>query len=243
MRTLALFAGLAAATMMTAPSAQAQSGAPYNQTISGTRLDISATGEVKAVPDIAIINAGVVTQAADAASAMAANATKMKAAVAALKQAGVADKDIQSQSISLQPQYRYVANKPPVITGYQASNQITIRFRDIGKAGSVLDALVKQGINQIDGPSLTIDKPDVAMDEARVKAMTALRARADVYARSLGMSVKRIVAISESARGFDGPQPMMMRANMAMAEQAADTTIAPGEQAISVTVNAVFELG
>ena len=96
MRTLALLAGLAAATMMTTPSAQAQSGAPYNQTISGTRLDISATGEVKAVPDIAIINAGVVTQAADAASAMAANATKMKAAVAALKQAGVADKDIQS---------------------------------------------------------------------------------------------------------------------------------------------------
>ena len=106
----------------------------------------------------------------------------------------------------------------------------------------MLDALVKQGINQIDGPSLTIDKPDVAMDEARVKAMTALRARADVYARSLGMSVKRIVAISESARGFDGPQPMMMRANMAM-DAAAETTIAPGEQAISVTVNAGFGRG
>ncbi len=236
-------AAMAMVTAMTISSAQAQSGAPYGQTISGTRLDISATGEVKAVPDIAIISAGVVTQAADAASAMTANATKMKAAVAALKATGVADKDIQSQSISLQPQYRYVANKPPVITGYQASNQITIRFRDIGKAGSVLDALVKQGINQIEGPALTIDKPEVAMDEARVKAMTALRARADVYARSLGMSVKRIVAISEASRGFDGPQPMMMRSNMAMTEQAADTQIAPGEQAISVTVNAVFELG
>jgi uncharacterized protein len=236
-----LLAGLLATATLASPAAWAQSGAMYNQTITGTRLDISAQGEVKAVPDVAIISAGVVTQAPDAATVMANNATKMKAAVAALKKSGVLDKDIQSQSISLQPQYRYVQNRPPVITGYQASNTITVRFRDIGKAGSVLDALVSQGINQIDGPSLTIDKPEVATDQARILALAAARARADLYAKASGMSVRRIVAISESTRDFSGPKPMMMRANMAQVESS-PTPIEPGEQTISVTVNVTFEL-
>jgi uncharacterized protein len=241
MRKIILLANLLTGISLATPAAWAQSGAMYNQTIAGTRLDILAQGEVKATPDIAIISAGVVTQAPDAATAMAANATKMKAAVASLKKAGVLDKDIQSQSISLQPQYRYTQNRPPVITGYQASNTITVRFRDIGKAGAVLDALVEQGINQINGPSLTIDKPEVAMDQARTLALAAARARAELYAKAAGMGVKRIVTISESARDFSGPQPMMMRANMASAE-AASTPIEPGEQTISISVNVTFEL-
>jgi uncharacterized protein YggE len=100
---------------------------------------------------------------------------------------------------------------------------------------------VAQGINQINGPSLTIDKPEVAMDQARVQALTAARTRADLYAKASGMSVKRIVSISESSRDFAGPQPMMMRANMASA-QAASTPIEPGEQTISISVNVTFEL-
>jgi uncharacterized protein len=241
MRKIILLASLLTSISLASSPAWAQNGAMYNQTIAGTRLDISAQGDVKATPDIAIISAGVVTQAPDAATAMASNATKMKVAVAALKKAGVFDKDIQSQSISLQPQYRYAENRPPVITGYQASNTITIRFRDIGSAGAVLDALVGQGINQINGPSLTIDKPEVAMDQARTLALAAARARAELYAKAAGMSVKRIVTISESSRDFSGPQPMIMRANMASAE-AASTPIEPGEQTLSISVNVTFEL-
>jgi uncharacterized protein len=105
----------------------------------------------------------------------------------------------------------------------------------------VLDALVGEGINQINGPSLTIDKPEVAMDQARTLALAAARARAELYAKAAGMSVKRIVTISESSRDFSGPQPMMMRANMASAE-AASTPIEPGEQTISISVNVTFEL-
>ena len=208
--------------------------------LAGTRLDISAHGEVKRVPDVAVIGAGVVTQAGNAASAMRDNAARMTRVIAALRAAGIAEKDIATSSISLSPQYRYAENQAPVITGYQASNQVTVRFRDVGKSGAVLDALVKEGANQINGPSLVIDQPQAALDEARVAAVKAARARAELYAAATGMKVKRIVSISESEDNPGRPMPMMMAR---MADQAeAKTEVLPGEQAVGVNLSVVFEL-
>ncbi|MFM9853325.1 MAG: SIMPL domain-containing protein [Sphingomonadaceae bacterium] len=209
-------------------------------TITGTRLDITARGDVRRVPDVAVISAGVVTQAIDAAAAMRENAGRMSRVIAALKSAGVADKDMSTSSISLSPQYRYVENQAPVITGYQASNQLTIRFRDIAKSGGILDVLVKQGANQINGPTLTIDKPDAAQDEARIDAVKRARTRAELYARATGLKIKRIVSISES-EGYSGP-PVQLAQFARVADAAAKTDIEPGEQSISVTVSVVFEL-
>ncbi len=223
---------------LTVPSVGEAQTTPTAQAISGTRLELQARGESRVVPDIAIISAGVVTEAPDAATAMRDNAVRMARAMVALKKAGLADKDIQTQSISLSPQYRYVENKPPVITGYQASNQLSIRFRDISKSGDVLDVLVREGINQINGPNLTVDKPEAALDAARLSALKILQARANLYAKATGMTVKRIISISENADYGGGPVPIMLQANMAEAK----TSIAPGEQAMGVTVSAVFEL-
>lgn len=207
--------------------------------IAGTRLDVSADGAVTRAPDIATVNAGVVTQASNAASAMAENAKKMAATVASLKRAGVADKDIRTSSLSLQPQYRYTDGQPPAITGYQASNQLTVTFRDIAKAGPILDALVAAGVNQIGGPDFALEHPDAALDEARVQAMQKARAKAEVYARAAGLSIKRIVAIGEGG-GYapEPPRPMMM----AMARAKETTDLQPGEEKIGVTVNVTFEL-
>jgi len=207
--------------------------------ITGTRLDVSGEGEVTRAPDIATVTAGVVTQASGAASAMGDNAKKMAATIAALKRAGVADKDIRTASLSLQPQYRYADNQPPVITGYQASNQLSVTFRDIQRAGPILDALVAAGVNQIGGPDFALEHPDAALDEARAQAMQKARAKADVYARAAGLSIKRIVAIGESG-GYapQPPRPMMMA--MARAKEATD--LQPGEEKIGVTVNVTFEL-
>lgn len=217
-------------------TAQAQEPAPV---LTGTRLDVTATGEVSKVPDIARIDAGVVTQAASAGEAMAQNAQRMGRVVAALRKAGIAERDIQTNAISLNPQYRYADNQAPVLTGYQASNDVTVRFRDIATTGPVLDALVGQGANQISGPVLGIDKPDQALDEARRLALAGARARADLYARALGKSVKRIVSISESGGAPPSyPVPMMRM----MAGEAAQTKIAPGEQALSVSLAVIFEL-
>jgi uncharacterized protein len=228
---------LAAAAAMQPIMAEAQVTPPV---IAGTRLDITARGEVRRVPDIAVISAGVVTNAADAASAMQENAGRMSRVIAALKKAGVADKDLSTASISLSPQYRYVENQAPVITGYQASNQLTVRFRDIAKSGAILDTLVQQGANQINGPAMMLDKPEAAQDEARIEAVKAARARAELYASATGLKVKRIVSISESEGFSGGPMPVMVTARMS--DSAAKTEIMPGEQGIGITVSVVFEL-
>ena len=230
---------LAGAMFVPAATASAQVTTTLATPISGTRLDISATGEATRVPDIAIISAGVTTQAATATDALGQNATRMERVRAALKRAGVADRDIQTASISLQPQYKYVENQAPILTGYQASNQLSVKFRDIRASGKILDALVGEGANQINGPNLTIDHPEAALDEARGKAIATGRARADLYARALGMRVIRVISVSESG-GYSSPppQPIMARAQMADAK----TSIDPGEQQLQISVAMAFEL-
>ena len=182
-----LLAGLCLGAAVVSGAAEAQQGPAITQTIAGTRLDITATGEVTRVPDVAVISAGVVTSSATATGALQEAADRMARVGAALRSAGIADRDIQTSSVNLNPEYRYDNDQPPQLTGYTASNQVSIRFRDIRNAGRILDALVKQGANQINGPNLTIDKPEAALDEARAKAIASGRARADLYARSLGM--------------------------------------------------------
>lgn len=230
---------LAAITSVMPVSGDAQT--VTNAVLTGTRLDVVARGEVTRVPDVAVISAGVVTQSANAAASMQDNAARMSRVLVALRKAGVAEKDISTTAISLSPQYRYAENQPPVITGYQASNQVTVRFRDIGKSGMILDALVKEGSNQINGPTLVIDKPEAAQDEARVAAVKAARARADLYAAATGLKVKRIVSISEAEEVSGRPMPMMMARGMA-SDGMAKTEIAPGEQEVAVNLSVVFEL-
>jgi uncharacterized protein YggE len=235
-----LLPALLLAAMPGLASAQSGSVAPVPMaTLSGTRLDIVATGEVARAPDVATITAGVVTQGATASAALSENATRMAATLAALRRAGVADRDLQTATINLSPQYRYGENVPPVLTGYQASNQVNVRFRDIKRAGTILDALVQAGANQINGPSFSVEKPDAALDEARAAAIVSARKRADLYARATGLTVRRIVAIAEDAEQVERPRPMMA---MARVEKAADTAIEAGEQSLSVTVRVTFEL-
>ncbi|HEX8655270.1 MAG TPA: SIMPL domain-containing protein [Allosphingosinicella sp.] len=209
------------------------------QEIGGTRLDVVATGEVTRVPDVARINSGVITQAATATEAIRLNAARMNAVREALRRAGVADRDIQTSNISLQPQYRYAENQPPVLTGYQAANEVSIRFREIAQTGRILDALVAQGANQINGPMLEIDRPESALDEARTAALASARARAELYARALGMQVRRILWVSES--GMAGP-PMPRPMAVLRAQSAQVANIDPGEQRLSVALTVSFEL-
>src|SRR5436190_3752464 len=205
----ALLAALTTAAASLPAAAAAQQTPNVTQTIAGTRLDINATGEVTRVPDLAIISAGVVTRSPSATGALQQAANRMNQVRAALKAAGIADRDIQTSNISLNPEYRYENNEPPQLTGYTASNQLTVRFRDIAQSGKILDALVHEGANQISGPNLTIDKPEAALDEARAKAVVAARARAELYARSLGMRVVKVVSVSESG-GYSPPMPPMV---------------------------------
>lgn len=210
--------------------------------LSGTRLDVNATGEVSRVPDLAIISAGVQTLQPTATGAIEENAARMERVRAALKRAGIADRDIQTSTISLNPEYRYAENQPPRLTGYRASNNVNVKFRDLKRTGAILDALVAEGANQLNGPSLTIDKPESAYDEARVKAIAAGQARAELYARALGKRIVRILSVSESGAFVPPPMPYAMRDGAQAASAVAKTEINPGTQELSVSVSMSFEL-
>ena len=238
LRPLAL-AALLALGACSPMSSNAQS-TPYVAT-DGTLLNVSAQGEAKRVPDIATMSTGVVTRAADANAAMRANAEQMAKVVAAIKAAGIAEKDIQTSGINLNPSYQYRENQPPTITGYDANNTVSIVVRDIAKLGKILDTLASVGANQINGPSFDVDKKDEALDEARQKAVEKAQARAEMYAKTLGMKVRRIVSISEGG-GFSPPVPMRMMAMKAQ-DAGAETSVSPGENTLSVNLDVVFELG
>ncbi|HEX8642148.1 MAG TPA: SIMPL domain-containing protein [Allosphingosinicella sp.] len=229
---------IAAAALLAAAPAAAQ--AVDARPVTGTRLDVVATGEANRVPDVVRINAGVMTQAPTATEAIRQNAAQMQSVRAALRRAGVAERDIQTSSINLSPEWRHIENRTPELIGYRANNQVSVRFRDIANAGRILDALVAAGANQIDGPSFMIDRPEEALDEARRNALTNARARADLYARALGMRVARILSVSEAGMGYmPPPQPVMMREAMA---QAANTDVVPGEQTLTASLTVTFEL-
>ena len=228
---------LAAFAMTAAPATALAQAAPASD---GTLLSVSSRAEARKAPDIATFSAGVVTQAADGNAALRQNAEQMNRVLAAIKAAGVADKDVQTSGISLNPQYRYEDNQPPRITGYQASNTVNVKLREVAKMGKVLDALVASGANQVNGPSFGIDDPEPLYDRARLDALKAARARAETYAGALGVRVRRIVSISEGGAAMPSPMPRMA---MMKAEAYDSTPVAAGESSVSVNLDVVFELG
>ncbi|MCD7099412.1 SIMPL domain-containing protein [Stenotrophomonas sp. MMGLT7] len=236
-KTLLLALSLALGITMTAHAQNASAG--YALPADSTLLNVSAQAEASRVPDVASLSAGVVTQAADGNTAMRQNAEQMSRVMAAIKAAGIADKDVQTSGVNLNPQYKYGDGEAPQITGYQASNTVRLKVRDITRLGKVLDALAAQGANQINGPSFEIDQPEPLYDQARLDALKKAQARAETYAKSLGLRVRRIVNISEG--GGSGVRPVMMAMSRAKAEM--DTPVAPGESTVSVNLDVTFELG
>ena len=224
----------------TAMTASAQDPATLAMPDGSTLLSVSAQAEVSRIPDVARLSTGVVTQATEANAALRANAEQMQQVMAAVRKAGIAERDVQTSGINVSPQYRYVENQPPVITGYQASNTVSLKVRDVAKLGDVLGALVASGANQVNGPSFEIDQPDSGYDEARRAALGKARLRADMYAKSLGVRVRRIVSISEG--GSFQPRPMMAMRSMAM-DASESSPVSPGETTLQASLDVVFELG
>lgn len=242
-RPLLLALALASPLASTLPMTAHATAVPELATSpSNTLLSIGTSAEASRRPDIATLSTGVVTQATEANAAMRTNAVQMDKVMAALRAAGIAERDIQTSGINLNPQYKYADNQPPTIVGYQASNTVNVKVRELGKLGKVLDALVAQGANQINGPSFGIDQPDAAYTEARIAAVKKAQSQAQTYADALGMRVLRIVSINEG--GSSQPQPMpVMRMMAAPAPMEKDTAVSAGESSVSVSVEMVFELG
>jgi uncharacterized protein YggE len=237
MRTLGFAAALVLATACFEPrlavAEQAQAAA-----VQGTLLTVNAMGKITGKPDMATLDVGVTTQAPTAAAAMQANARQATALIAALRRAGIAERDIQTSNISVNPQQQFRENQPPLITGYEAVNTVVAKIRSIENTGRVIDAAVAAGGNTIHGVEFSYQDPDAQMDAARRDAIANARRRADLYAQALNMHVARIVAVSEGA-SYSPPVPLPM-ARMALAEAA--TPIQPGQIETTASVTVSYEL-
>lgn len=235
----ALTGALVTATGAGPATAQAPAATGADQLFRATTFNLSAFGETRIAPDMASIGLGVVTDGKTAAEALAANAARMTQVMAALRRAGIADRDIQTSNLSVAPQYRYVQDQAPVLTGYQVSNQVTVTVRDLKRLGPAVDATVGAGANQVNGISFGLADPTAAENAAREAAVKALAAKADLYARATGYRIARLVSLSEGG-GYSPPAPMPV---MAMAARAKDmgTPMSGGELTVRIDISATYE--
>jgi uncharacterized protein len=204
-------------------------------------LVMSGQGEAKAAPDTAGISAGVTTQGKTAADALAANTRAMNGVFAALKRMGIPDRAIQTSNFSVQPQYPpYNPNgqqEARRIIGYEVSNQVNVRLEDISKLGAALDALVTGGANTMGGINFFIRDDQALLAEARKDAVADALTKAKTYAATAGVTLGRILSISEN--GGEAPRPLFL----AQAKASADSVpVAAGESTVSAGVSITWEI-
>ncbi|CCM76916.1 SIMPL domain-containing protein [Rhizobium mesoamericanum] len=240
-RTIAfsLLLGLPAATAMGLPALAADSQQRE------AAISVSGEGQASVAPDMAVLNLSVVKQAKTAREALDENNKAMSDVLAALKKAGIAERDLQTSGFSVQPQFNFPQSndgqqQPPQLVGYQVSNSLSVRVRDLSKLGAILDEAVTLGVNQGGDIQFTNDKPQAAMEEARKNAVADAIKKAKTLAAAADVKIGRVIEISETS---PRPQPVpVLRA--AMMKEAADSAvpIQGGETSYNVTVNVTFSI-
>ena len=160
---------------------------------------VTVTGEatIAVAPDAAMIRIGVSSQDKTAREASDANARQMTAVLAAIKSNNIAERDIQTSRLSLQPQYDPNKSGTARLTGFQATNQVTVRIRDIGNLAAVLDSAISAGANEMSGIEFIVSEQSKLLDRARDDAIADAHRKAERYAKAAGSRLGRVVAISE----------------------------------------------
>jgi uncharacterized protein YggE len=225
-------------TSLPAASAEVQAQTP--STTSGDRtVTVSGTGEVTATPDTAVVTLGVTTQAESAADALSQNNTKMQSLISALKSNGVAAKDIQTSSIQLYPVYKSNSspNSQPTITGYQATNLVTVTIHDLANLGTLLDLSVQAGGNTIQGISFEVSDQTALLEDARKAAVADAQDKAQQLATLTGATLGNVLTIQETS---GQPSPVVFRESVAMS--AAPVPIETGTQTIQLQVQITWAL-
>lgn len=199
---------------------------------------VTVTGEatVAVAPDTAMIRIGVTSQDKTAREAGEVNAKQMTAVLAAIKDAGIADRDIQTSRLSLQPQYDPNKSGTARLTGFQATNQVTVRIREIDKLPGVLDRAIGAGANEMSGIEFVVSEQSKLLDQARDDAIADARRKAELYAKAAGAKLGRVVSITEEGSSPPPPRPMQ-------AMRAGAVPVAPGEQTLRAVVTVSYELG
>jgi len=209
--------------------------------VADTKGQLTASGEGRsdARPDMATIVVGVSTQAVSARDALSENNARLGAVLAQLKAAGIEDRDLQTSGLSMGPMIDYSVRGKAKVTGYQVSNQLTVRVRALDNLGAILDQTVSDGANEFRGLNFGLAEPGPAVDAARVAAVKDARRKAEMMAEAAGVKLGRVMSITEQMA--HAPITLRSRGDMMMAE-AASVPVAEGEISYAVTVNMVWEL-
>lgn len=206
-------------------------------------LDLTASADMKVKPDLAYISSGVETNARTAKRAVAQNSKQMTKIIAALKEIGLKDEDIQTSNFSIQPQYesyenRKTNNRPPRIVGYKVNNDLFLTIKNVEKVGDILDTLVSLGSNRISNISFAVRERDKYLDQVREKAMLKAFDRARLYTRAAGVKLGNVLSIRES-QNFRAA-PMARKRNFVAQESS--VPIAAGSQSLQIQVTVRWEL-
>lgn len=205
-----------------------------------SRITVTGEGRVDARPDMAVITLGVATQGDTAAAALSENSTRLAAVLAQLKAAGVAERDLQTSGLSLGPRMDYSREgQPPKVVGYEASNMVTVRVRDLTALGGILDKAVGDGANTFHGLSFGLTDSTAALDAARVDAVKEAARKAAMMADAAGVTLGPVIEMTESG-GAPDPMPMYRKGAVAMAAEA--VPVEGGEVSYSVNVTVTWEL-
>ncbi|HEY5215375.1 MAG TPA: SIMPL domain-containing protein [Pseudolabrys sp.] len=208
--------------------------APLSVQAADRLVTVSGEATVSVAPDMAVIRIGVTSGAKTAREASDANAKQMTAVLAAIKDAGIADRDVQTSRLSLQPQYDPNKGGTARLLGFQVTNQLTVKMRDIDKLPSILDRAIGAGANEMSGIELVVSEQSKLLDQARSEAIADARRKAELYAHAAGVKVGHVVAIAEEG---SAPPPRLMQALRAGA-----VPVAPGEQTLRAAVTVSYEL-
>jgi uncharacterized protein len=204
-------------------------------------VEVSGEGSVGAAPDFARVTLGVTSTGKNAGEAMAANANAASAVVSLIKSEGVAPADIQTSELSISPMFSQPSagqRTEPTITGYSVSNNLTVMLRDIPRLGALLDKAVAAGANSIYGIGFGHNDPSALLDKARPLAVADARRKAEIYASAGGARIGRLMVLTEEA----GRQMPVAFSRAYAAGAPAPTPIEAGENKLTVTVTARFEL-
>nr|WP_111298850.1 SIMPL domain-containing protein [Paracoccus saliphilus] len=235
-RGLALSGALA--TLLTMPALAAPQGMSCGPMSGPSRLTVTGEGQSRIAPDIATVQLGVTSQAESAAAAMEQTSQQQQAVIDALTGAGIDAAQIQTAGLNLNPLMRYGEGQAPEVTGYQASNLVSVRVSDLARLGEVLDAIVTAGANEISGITFSREDGAEALDEARRTAVADARRKAEVLAEAAGLTLGPVMTLRDQQTGGGGPQPLM-RMEAAMADS---VPVQAGEMEMTALVEIEYAL-
>jgi uncharacterized protein len=200
-------------------------------------ITVTGTGTAQTVPNEAQFSLGVTTKGSTAREALAANSARMERVIAALKSAGVSDKDIKTQDVSVGPGYD---GEKGSTSGYAARNSVSVRVRELDRSSAVLDAASRAGANEVYGPALTQSNREAYEAKALKSAFGNARKRAEALADAAGVKLGRVSSIAEGFSG--GPQPMWEAARTAKTDTAVGAPIEAGTEEIQASVTVTFAI-